>query len=711
QESEEGEGVMERDVPWFDAGMFEINTTAAVADPTPDSLRLNLQGVHRFLKGDLDYSVTANRIEGQEDELREDYVRLDYYNDRGDRGLTLGDTYTFFSPLVLSSIAFRGVSAYEGARSNLFGGSTLIGTAPIGSQVDLFRRGVLIDFTTVDSSGLYRFDNIPLDSEESLFEIQIFTPDGRRLIEFQRVTAQEKMLAGGTWSFQGGAGKAVNNPFPHEVQGAEVRYGVIDWLTLGGYYLQLRDFRIDSVETLDEFTTQGAFFLVRPFSFLVLLGERAQDGDDTALGATRWNVLQTFEFGSLSLEQRTYDDEYRPPARRRFFGFSVREQELSTQEIVGRTRVFAINTTLTHRATDFGEQRLLQETEGRFDRRLMANLDVNLTLSVARWQEPELPEEGLDVAGILSTYRLDSLTSVTARLLGSRDLIGNQTDSIQVTYQKTFLVGSPWSYQASYANATNQDDLYTGGLGYLFSNNIRLSGTVDSENRWLVKMDWSAPFRVGGDPGFEALPPKMFPRGGVEGVVFLDTNGDGIHQPGEETLSDVGIFAPGISGMTSDGEGRFRGWGLPTTGTVALELDMLTMDALFLPERQRTRFRVRSGEMARIDIPVVPGGGLIATVVDPEGHATSPAEGLELVLENDLGVRITTALIEWDGTVVMEGIPPGRYTLYGNPDHLALRGIILVPERIAVEFPFGPEPSWLEGFRFVIQRTEPLASQ
>jgi len=59
----------------------------------------------------------------------------------------------------------------------------------------------------------------------------------------------------------------------------------------------------------------------------------------------------------------------------------------------------------------------------------------------------------------------------------------------------------------------------------------------------------------------------------------------------------------------------------------------------------------------------------------------------------------------------MEGIPPGRYTLYGNPDHLALRGIILVPERIAVEFPFGPEPSWLEGFRFVIQRSEPLARQ
>jgi len=146
-------------------------------------------------------------------------------------------------------------------------------------------------------------------------------------------------------------------------------------------------------------------------------------------------------------------------------------------------------------------------------------------------------------------------------------------------------------------------------LGYLFANNIRLSGTVDSENAWLVQMDWSAPFRVGGDEGFEALPPKMFPRGGVEGVVFLDTNGDGIHQPGEETLSDVGIFAPGISGMTSDGEGRFRGWGLPTTGTVALELDMLTMDALFLPERQRTRFRVRPGEMARIDTPLCRAAG------------------------------------------------------------------------------------------------------
>ena len=322
-----------------------------------------------------------------------------------------------------------------------------------------------------------------------------------------------------------------------------------------------------------------------------------------------------------------------------------------------------------------------------------------------------MPEEGLDEAQILSTYRLNSLTGVTVQLRSSRDLIGNQTERVEVTYRKAFLAGSPWSYQASFATATNQDDLYTGGLGYFFSNNIRLSGSVDSENRWLVQMDWSAPFRVGGDEGFEALPPKMFPRGGVEGVVFLDTNGDGIHQPGEETLSDVGIFAPGITGMTSDGEGRFRRWGLPTTGTVALELDMLTMDALFLPQEQRTRFRVRPGEMARIDIPVVPGGGLTVTVVDPEGHATSPAEGLELVLENDLGVRVTTALIEWDGTVVMEGIPPGRYTLYGNPDHLAARGLILVPERIAVEFPFGPEPSWLEGFRFVIQRTEPLARQ
>ena len=684
---------VERDVPWFDPGMFEVSSSASGGKEHPDGGLASLKGVHRFLKGDLEYSVTQSHFDGDTRDARVDYSRLTYYDPLHTWEARLGDTFATFSPLVVGTQSLRGGSFFTGGRRLRFGRTTLIGTAPPGSEVDLYRLGVLVDFTTVDGKGIYRFENLPLAFQNTRFQARIFTPDGKQIHRFHDVSSQEEMVPAGGLASVGAAGQGEQAEGDFTLTGGEARYGVTDWLTLGAYVIELRDFVV-LFDTLDKQTNGGAFFLVRPLDWVVLLGEQSEARESEG-DAQRLDAFFTLGVFSLEVDRRTFSGDYAPPKRTRSIAFLNTALAEDITKILARGRLFAININLTNTSTRFGQARESKVQESRLDRRLTQNIGLTLINSRERNIEEGQPDSGFDILETVGTYALSSLSRV--ELLGRRtEPVSAETSTqYRATWLKNHRIDSPWSYRLSYTAFSNREDFSLAQLGYQFSNNIRVTGEVDSEERWLLQATYSLPFRISGE-GFETFDTDHFGRAGLTGNVFVDANGNGSRDPGEPAIPDVELLAPGAGDLVSDEEGRFRGWGVTTHRPIHLEVDLLTTDALYLPARQRTALAPRPGEIMEVDIPLVPGGGFEGRLVSRTQLNLSPANGLEMLLVHPDGSIAARSRVEYDGTFLFENIPPGRYRLHGNPDELERRGLTTLPNEQQVKLPEGIEPAWIQ---------------
>jgi hypothetical protein len=698
---------LEHEVPWFDPGMFEFHGTARGGEGNPEELLLNLKGVQRFLKGDLEYSLTEAHSDGTTRPLHVDYGRLTYYDPLHTWQVQLGDTFSGFSPLLLDPLSFRGFSFYTGGQQLRFGRTQLIGTAPPGSEVDLYRQGVLLDFTSADAQGFYRFANVPLALDANLFEIRIFTPEGRTQVEFRQVAAQEEMLSQGAVATLGGAGRGDQGLGSFGIGGAEVRYGVLPSLTLGAYALQLSDY-LALYETIDQLNAAGAFALWRPLSWLVLLGEHAQDAS-VAGGGNRLGAFFAFQPVALELEQRRYSGAFAPPNRTRSSDFSVADRADVINAIQARTRLLDANLELHLERSDFGQERSQDNERLRVDRRITAQLSAYATVERQRSGEPGFPSGGFDEQQLLSSYRLGPLERLEAFALRRHALILGSHSELRGSWLKTGQAGSPWSWELSYVARSPEDDLAVAALGYLFANNLRASGYVHSDGTWLLQLEYILPFRATGQ-GLERLPEGTYGRAGLQGDVYVDANANGVRDAGEAGLGGVHLLAPGMPQLQSDPDGHVRGWGLPAGAPVAVDVDLLTADALYTPAQKHNWVSPRPGELLNMQIALVPSSGMDGLLVSPGKAEVSPAEGLELLLRRGDGQVEARARVEWDGAFIFEHVAPGVYTLEADP-HFAEQGLKLDPERLEVTFPPGPDPAWRSGVQVRLVRSSAAAAK
>jgi hypothetical protein len=498
----------------------------------------------------------------------------------------------------------------------------------------------------------------------------------------------------------GGYGQDPGNAF--HLSGGEVRYGLLSSLTLGAYAIRLEDYAVEST-LLPPQETGGLFLLWRPLGWLVLQGEQARDSLQAGL-ARRWDAFFGLMVMSLELEHRAYGGTFAPPARTRATFFSVPDQVDTSNQAELRTRVLATNLDLRVRRSDFGETRQLDENELRMDRRLTRALTLTLTLNRDRFTEALQPEGGQDRQEMLAGYRLGTLSRLELSYQHSQVLRSGPAELWQGVWLKNYEFGSPWAYRVSYVSSSTDPDYGQAALGYLFANNLRINGQVDSKGRWLLQVNYSVPFRVGGQ-GLEALPPNTFGRAGLEGTVFLDQNGDGQRGPNEPGVPNVNVLAPGVTAVDTGPRGTYRAWGLPADVPSAVEVNLLTADALYVPSRRRYPLAARPGELVHLDIPLVPAGGLEGTLHDAGKSQISPAFGLELVLAHgEGGQEEARTAVEWDGSFVFENIPPGAYRLAADPAQLEKMGLRLVPASHQVVMPAGQDPAWLSAIDFRLEQ-------
>ena len=156
-------------------------------------------------------------------------------------------------------------------------------------------------------------------------------------------------------------------------------------------------------------------------------------------------------------------------------------------------------------------------------------------------------------------------------------------------------------------------------------------------------------------------------RAGISGRVFLDGNGDGRWQPGEQPVSGVRVRA-GFVTTLSDSSGRYRIWDLPAFEPVLVAVDTATLDSpLWIPAYGSMSVETGPNRFRSVDIPIVPGGVIEGRVVRQTLDSTVAIPGARLLLRRH-GSSQTARLVTFsDGGFYLIGVKPGEYELSVEP--------------------------------------------
>jgi hypothetical protein len=157
-------------------------------------------------------------------------------------------------------------------------------------------------------------------------------------------------------------------------------------------------------------------------------------------------------------------------------------------------------------------------------------------------------------------------------------------------------------------------------------------------------------------------------RGGISGYVFLDRNGDGWLDPGEEGLEGVRLVV-GSQTVTTDDKGRHTAWDLVPFEPVRIWADSASIaDPTMVPTYSQVQVTVPPSSFGRVDVPILYSRELVGRVVMGEGDAERLMPYTPLLMVDMLTGETRRFGTFSDGQFYLAGVKPGRYRiLLGRP--------------------------------------------
>jgi hypothetical protein len=152
-------------------------------------------------------------------------------------------------------------------------------------------------------------------------------------------------------------------------------------------------------------------------------------------------------------------------------------------------------------------------------------------------------------------------------------------------------------------------------------------------------------------------------RAGVSGRVFLDANGNGRRDEGEELLSGVRVRVGNISAL-SDSQGRYRVWDLLPFEPVLVVVDSTSLSSpLWVPLYSAVSLEPGPNQFRDLDMPIAPAGLIEGHVYRPSATGPVGLGGVTLfVTDRKSGVRRNVVTFS-DGDFYLMGIKPGEYEI------------------------------------------------
>lgn len=571
---------------------------------------------------------------------------------------------------------------YPLTRLTQFDSHTFRGELPPGWDVELYRNGALVDYQRSRQDGLYEFNEVPVLFGMNVFRLVFYGPQGQRREQTEIFNVGETLTPPGELRYR------LSHADPRSLSTrslAQFEYGLSPSASAE---LSFAEVGVDDGERRYAKATLHA---VRR-SWLGQLDAIRDDGGGTLFGAgistqlrglslsARWAALDGFVSEDL-------------PAR---FGPVESHAVFRLVGTAGSASSFQLPVTLEVERDELvegGAAYTVRNTVSTFHRGFAATNRLNGTWFAGAGR-PAFAQGSF----------------ILSRWMRGDSLRGEVGYDLEPDFDASFLqaIWDTRRFAGYLLSAGVQHNLRSDDTTWLLGGSKRtgawgMAAALEFSDEGLsARLLLNA--GIGRDPfggGWFTSARTLTASGAASVLVFLDEDGDGEKDPGEDPIEGAAFFINRASSpLETDERGEALFSGLPSYGFTDIALSTSSLeDPYLVPTNKGFRFVPRPGSVMRFLFPVRMTGEVAGTVYLVRDGQLREAPGVEVQLVAADGTVAHEARTEYDGFYNIAMVMPGSYTLRVAPAQQERIGMKAEPRAVLI----GPEGSVRDGVDLRLQ--------
>jgi hypothetical protein len=564
------------------------------------------------------------------------------------------------------------------------------GTTEPESEVEIYINDQLIEYQRADEMGYYRF-SVPVSYGTNRINLHILTPSGELKIVDRQMQMPFNFLPRGQVSYNLQAGQAEINPGDtlrkKYITHADVAVGATRWLT-----------------ALVGFQNYGDRFISGTTYYYTSLSIRASRqilmNIDLAPGAFYRITASVLYPNDLSLNFiYTRFDGYT-----RFNISKARENYLVNLFLP--IKIFGLNTGFR---LD-GEYTILEN--GRLARYsadyniMFSGISLRLNYRDNFLRETKTTIFGTSLLTTSVTYTISRSPGVPVYIKGMfirgqfmYNIRRNRPESAELKLSRTIFKFGRLNLSANYNFRFNS-------VGFEVGLNINLKPVRSTTTLNSTDSYYSAKQSFYGSAGVDVpnrhigfSSRQMAGQAGASVILFVDNNGTGKYERGDELLPDKGISLDRSAVMQVGRDSILRVAPLQNYYHYNLRVNRAAIDdPTLIPLVDTFSFIADPSQYKRIEIPFYHGGLIDGMVLIEKGGKETGQGGLRLFLNGVDHEYHETIHSFTDGGFYAMDIAPGKYTLWVDPVQLVFLNVIH-SDTLEIEIKALPEGDYIEGLR------------
>jgi hypothetical protein len=551
--------------------------------------------------------------------------------------------------------------------SNEFDQITVDGVSTPGYEVELYINNELIDFTTVNDTGIYQFNDVRVSFGNNRIRVVLYGPQGQIEERVENYFFNANRVLPGKWRFAGGVVDSQNSLIPiNERDSAQPDGLAANLYAARGFSRNLTGFvtgttvRDEEANSQDELSRQ----YLSAGAIALLPGVLVQAEAYQELGGGQaFDVRSAGDFKGFKINLRTslYNDFESPDTQ---VG-----QQAKTLQVEGNVRkTFA--TFLGSLGLEVGGTHLKRESG-------VSNSTIRTRQSLGR--------RGTRITNLTRSNLVDGDHNLTSGNLSSTTRFRQWRLRNNLTYDLYPDVEiNAVSADLRYGNTNDFSTGFTASQSFV-TDETRLGFQVvrdferflgSAEANWSTEFGFGFQLRAstsfgpyGPDNDYIMQSDRLARATPVSAYVFRDVNYDGVFNEGDEPVADTKL---NVGRRTTRIETNEDGYIYQDTlgsfgGLTNVSLDSRSIDDPYLvPSQEGYSVYPRPGVKQHVVFPLIDTGAIDGTL--SWANDSSPIGGLTLQLMNADGEIVQETTTAADGYFTFEKVPPGSYTIRAAPE-------------------------------------------